>query len=72
MKSLLYLREHEYAAPNKNVESGLFIAEVILFINNLFDSLNGFGYSGNKLKHDLSLNSHRQTTFTKMLLCTTD
>ncbi|XP_045763701.1 uncharacterized protein LOC123866291 [Maniola jurtina] len=44
----------DYCTIPVNIDDGIFITEIILFINNLFDSLNGCGHSKSGFKNALS------------------
>ncbi|XP_045783160.1 uncharacterized protein LOC123879484 isoform X1 [Maniola jurtina] len=48
---------HNYSVPSVNIDNGFFTAEIILFINDLFDSLNCAGHTRGELSNALSLNS---------------
>ncbi|XP_023950207.1 uncharacterized protein LOC112054598 [Bicyclus anynana] len=49
--------DHNYIVPPINIDNGFFTAEIILFMNNLFDSLNGGGHKSTSLRNALSLES---------------
>ncbi|XP_045772182.1 uncharacterized protein LOC123872097 [Maniola jurtina] len=49
--------EHGYCPPSVNIDNGLFTAEILLFIHNLFSSLNSSGHSSSELCNSLSINS---------------
>nr|XP_034825122.1 uncharacterized protein LOC117982810 [Maniola hyperantus]XP_034831122.1 uncharacterized protein LOC117988122 [Maniola hyperantus] len=49
--------EHGYCPPSVNIDNGLFTAEILLLIHNLFSSLNSSGYSSTDLCNSLSINS---------------
>lgn len=58
MKSLLQLREeHGFSIPGMDIDNGLFTADILLFINDLFESLNCFGHTRGKLQQALTANS---------------
>lgn len=48
---------HNYTVPSVNIDNGYFTAEILLFFNDLFDSLNCFGNDRGQYRNALSLNS---------------